>query len=194
MAKISPLNNAKYRFSKIRPGQFPLNLLLHIFRTQPSIFYVRRYVFVSVNKSLALQRPSATYFVHRRAPKIVDEDVGYGRMRPQISIFLDRADIVEYELAVTAIVVAANASRRQNRAQNTPRKRRRRSRGHGLAGSANILRYHYALSVRRIRIDADISRTENGPERNSYRRYHNSKLVDERRSARSRIARAKIID
>lgn len=67
--------------------------------------------------------------MHRRAPKIVHENVRYRRMRSQIAIFTNRANIVEHEIAITAIVITQNASGGHYSAQNTTRKRSRR-RGH----------------------------------------------------------------
>jgi hypothetical protein len=40
------------------------------------------------------------YFVHRCAPEVVEEDILDGRVRAQIAILLNRADVVEHEVAV----------------------------------------------------------------------------------------------
>lgn len=54
--------------------------------------------------------------MHRRAPEIVDEDIRQRRMRPQVAVLFDRADIIEHEVALTAIVVANSASGDHDRA------------------------------------------------------------------------------
>lgn len=64
------------------------------------------------------QRPIrfvALLFVHRGAPKVIEEQILDGRVRSQVPIVLDRADIVENEATVHGVVVADNTSHHNHR-------------------------------------------------------------------------------
>lgn len=57
----------------------------------------------------------ALFLVHRRPPEVVQEHILDRRVRPQVAVFLDRADIVEHKATVEAVVVAQDAGQRYYR-------------------------------------------------------------------------------
>lgn len=59
--------------------------------------------------------PLKTHLVHRRAPEIVQEHVLDRRVGPQVTVLLDRADVVEHEATVEAVVVAKHTGQRDQR-------------------------------------------------------------------------------
>lgn len=50
-------------------------------------------------------RGAGAYLVHRGAPEVIVEDIFEGRVRPQVAVVLDRADVVEHEAAAEAVHV-----------------------------------------------------------------------------------------
>jgi len=55
--------------------------------------------------------------VHGCAPEVVEEDVLEGGVRPQVSVVLDGAHVVEDEAALQAVVVAGQARRQHHQRQ-----------------------------------------------------------------------------
>lgn len=58
--------------------------------------------------------------MHRCAPEIIEEDIFQGRVRPQVFVVADCADVIKNKTAVTAIVIAQNSCQNYGGPQGGP--------------------------------------------------------------------------
>lgn len=58
------------------------------------------------------------YFVHRRAPEVVEENVLEWSVLPQVAVILDCRNVVKHKATVECVVVAQDGDQRDGRAIN----------------------------------------------------------------------------
>lgn len=66
----------------------------------------------------------SSYLGHERAPEIIEEEVGDGRVRPQVLVVFDGRDVVEDETALQRIPVGGSGYGAHNHRWQPQRERR----------------------------------------------------------------------
>lgn len=65
---------------------------------------------------------SITHLVHRSAPKIIVKDIFQRRVRSQVSVILDRGNVIENEAAIKAVQIDGESAYGDDRRECSPRR------------------------------------------------------------------------